>query len=41
MQLLKDLYLEFGQIRNSREAQNRIKQYIETLKETGKKPNQI
>ena len=41
MQLLKDLYLEFGQIRNSREAQNRIKQYIETLKKKKKKPNQI
>lgn len=41
MRLLRDLYIEFWQIRNSREAQNRVNQYIETLKETGKKPNQI
>jgi len=41
MQLLKDLYIEFGEIKKSRVAQNRVKQYIETLDKTGKKPNQI
>ena len=41
MQLLKDLYIEFGQIRKSKYAQEWVKQYIETIKETGRTPNKI
>lgn len=41
MQLLKDLYIEFGQIRKSKYAQEWVKQYIETLQETGRTPSKI
>ena len=41
MQLLKDLYIEFGEIRKSKYAQEWVKQYIETIKETGRTPNKI
>ena len=41
MRILKDLYIEFWFIKNSKSAQDRVKQYIVTLNKTGKKPNQI
>ena len=41
MWLLKDLYIVYGHIRQSKEAQEWVKQYIETLQETGRTPNQI
>lgn len=41
MQLLKDLFIDAGLIKESKDVQNWIKIYIETLKETGKKPSQI
>ena len=41
MQLLKDFYIEFGEIRKSKYAQEWVKQYIETIKETGRTPSKI
>jgi len=41
MWLLKDLYIVYGNIRKSKAAQEWVKQYIETLQETGRTPNQI
>ena len=41
MQLLKDFYIDYWHIKNSKEAQERVKQYIKTLKETNKNPSQI
>ncbi len=41
MQLLKDFYIDYWHIKNSKEAQERVKLYIKTLKETNKNPSQI
>lgn len=41
MQLLKDYFIDYGLIKKSKDVQNRVKIYIDTLKETGKKPSQI
>ena len=41
MQLLKDLFIDAGLIKESKDVQNWIKIYIETLKETGRTPNNI
>ncbi len=41
MWLLKDLFIVYGNIRKSKAAQEWVKQYIETLQETGRTPNQI
>ena len=41
MQLLKDFYIDYWHIRRSKETQDWVKQYIETLQETGKTPSKI
>ena len=41
MQLLKDLFIDAGLIKESKDVQNWIKIYIETLQETGRTPSKI
>lgn len=41
MRIFISLYIEFGFIKDSKSAQEWVKQYIETIKETGRTPNKI
>lgn len=41
MRLLKDLFIDFGLIKESKEIQDWVKIYIEAIKETGRTPSKI
>ena len=41
MQLLKGYFIDYGLIKKSKEIQDWVKIYIETLQEIGRTPNQI
>ena len=41
MQLLKNYFIDYGLLRKSKDVQEWVKQYIETLQETGRTPSKI